>query len=245
MSNDRAQLYDRPPIVEAVIEIRFSTAIAENRRKKARDWLANKYAASSIEQQAEVKVHFSSKSADFKNLGPTFTLSSSDQTDGCAINAASIVWVRRAPYEGWEQFKSRFATEMPQALKALGDPNVERIGLRYVNRIDVKIENNEARYEDFLNFRIEHGDLLEPTTSYQWYLTKEFLDINLKTIVQSASVQPEIPGYGAFSFDIDVFCDSKVPSKADEILTKVEEMRDLKNKIFEAGITDEARKQYS
>jgi len=243
--DDRHQLYARPPIVEAVFELRFASPVSENRSQRACDRLAKEYTKSSVKKLADVKVDFNTQQATFVNTHTNFQLSSSDLADIYAVSANSMLWARRAPYEGWEKFSSKFGAELPQVMKVLGDPQIARIGLRYVNRIDVRLDNELAHYEDFLKFRIQHDDILDPATSFQWTLVKEFTDTGLKVLVQSASVEPEIPGYAAFSFDIDVFCDSNPPSKAIDILLRVKEMRVLKNKIFEAGITDKAREYYS
>lgn len=244
-SDANNQRYPNPPVVEAVMEIRFSTTVNNSKLRKAQDRLSKKYNNSKDELQTEVKVDFASRSAKFVDLGHQYRLTSEDQTNLCILTPTSVAWVRRAPYEGWQAFSDRLATEVPVALKTYGDPLVGRIGLRYVNRIDVPASNGVARHEDYLNFRISHGDLLEPTSGFQWLLVREFTDLGLKATVQSGVVEPEVPGFAAFSFDIDVFCDSNPPKSADEILTKLEIMRDLKNRIFEAGITAKAREAYS
>ncbi len=239
------QPYANPPIIEAVFEVRFAEPISEAKVTKAKDWLTNQYANSATEVQAEVKVDFATRSAKFIDVGKKFRLTSTDQTNLCLLAPASAIWVRLAPYEGWESFAARIASELPTTLKAFGNPPLARLGLRYVNRIDVKLIDGIARHEDYLNFRIVHGELLEPTNGFQWRLVKEFNELNLKANVQSGVVETEVPGFAAFSFDIDIFCDSILPKNANEIIEKIEYMRQLKNKIFEAGITEKARKAYS
>lgn len=243
-ADDLPQVYNRPPIVEAVFELRFASALAEKRREKLRDRLVGGYDASTIEEQGEVKIDFPSQSATFERRGAIFKLMSFDLVEECIMKVDSIAWIRRAPYLGWQSFRSRFAPEMRVLFKLIDNPIVSRLGLRYVNRIDVRIVNNVAAYEDFLNFRIEHGEFLEPIAGFHWQLVKEFPEIGLKASVQSASLMQEIIGYGAFSFDIDVYSDAKIHGNLDEIFSKVNQMRDLKNKIFEAGITDKARRGY-
>lgn len=239
------KIYASPPIVEALIEVRLAADVNENRLKKAFDWLSGRYQERKAEAQIEAKVEVPLRRATFTDKPAVYTLSSSDQTDACHLRVGSIAWLRRAPYLGWEAFRDRCEAELATVLKAYGDPRIARIGLRYINRIDVKIaEDGLSRYEDYLNFKISHGDLLEPTNGFQWLLVKQFPEVQLQAMVQSASLEPEIPGYGAFLFDIDVSREMDVPQKAENILEQLEAMRVLKNSIFEAGITDLARESY-
>lgn len=237
--------YAHPPIVEAIVEVRLAAEANEAKQKKANNRIAGRYANSSVERQIAAKIDFNGRSVTFEDKPPIYRLSSEDQTELCSLGAQSVSWVRRAPYEGWASFKKRIMVELPMALKSYGDPRIARVGLRFVNRIDVKSVDGLAHYEDYLNFRISHGDLLEPTLGFQWHLVKDFPDQGLKANVQSAVLEPEIPGFAAFSFDIDVFCDVNVPQSAENILEKLESMRPLKNLIFETGITEQARKAYS
>lgn len=238
------QPYSHPPIVEVLVEVRLVSEVSTAKLKKVHDRIAGKYSNSKMEVQTEAKVDFAARSATFVDKPPIFQLSTADQTDLCVLSVLSFAWLRRAPYEGWEPFRDRISGQLAVALKAAGAPKIGRLGLRYVNRIDVEFKDGLAHYEDYLNFRILHGELLEPTQGFQWHLVKEFSDLGLKANVQSAVVDQEIPGMGAFTFDIDVYTEIDVPQLADDILTKLEAMRTLKNSIFEAGVTDYARKQY-
>jgi uncharacterized protein (TIGR04255 family) len=241
----RPPKYHAAPIVEAVVELRFASPSTDARAKKAADWLRSRYRSEEIEQLNQAQIDFMAQKVTFTDDGKVHKLSSEDLTHLCHISGKSVAWVERAPYEGWEVFAGRFSEEAPIALKAINDKPISRIGLRYVNRIDVQPQGGLSHYEEYLNFKIDAGPLLEPTNGYLWQLTKRFEDLELSANVQSAVVEPEIPGMHAFTFDIDVFCDSNVPQQPDVVMAKLEEMRDLKNRIFEAGITDKAREQYS
>lgn len=243
-ATDLSQRYAKPPIVEAICEIRLSEPAAANKVRKSANWLKGRYADLNAEVQAEVKVDFASRSASFTDAGEIYRMTSTDQTNLCVLAPLSLAWVKRAPYDGWDSFFERLSAELPIALKGYGSNTLARVGLRYVNRIDVKLVDSLARHEDYLKFRIVHGDLLEPTNGFQWQLVKEFNDVNLKATVQSGVVEQEIPGFAGFSFDIDVYCDTSLPRNIEGILGKLTQMRDLKNRIFEAGITEQAREGY-
>ncbi|THD38303.1 MAG: TIGR04255 family protein [Sphingomonas sp.] len=235
--------YVNPPITEVVLELRLASELSSAKLKKIYDALTKRYKTTKRDDQVEIKFDGLARTASFRDKAPIYSLNSDDLTDSCILSVRSLAWVRRSPYPGWAAFIDRVGPEITTALKTL-DKQIERLGLRYVNRIDVKPEGDVAPYEKYLNFRIDHGPLFEPTGGYQWLVAKRFPDTGLKALVQSASLEEEMPGMAAFSFDIDVGCDIEVPQKASDILDKLEAMRALKNTIFEAGISDHAREMY-
>lgn len=246
MTNDSgAQPYSHPPIVEAVFEVRFASEVAPARLRKARDWLAGRYAVIQTHRPTEAKVDLTTRETMFTEKPIFYALQTADATEEIALRPASVAWIKRAPYDGWIGFRERFAQELPTVMKAISPAQITRLGLRYVNRIDVPFEGGLAHYEDYLTFRINHGDILEPTLAYQWLVVKEFTDQRLKSIVQSAVLEREVLGKGAFSFDIDIASEIEVPQKVDDILSKLEAMRALKNDIFNAGITARAKELYA
>lgn len=236
--------YSFPPIVEVIFELRLAKGASSQRLKKASDWLATSYSSVSAETPVEASLDFATRSATFLDQPPLYKFANDDRTNELTLSEHSCAWVRRAPYEGWEPLFDRLARELSTLLKAIHPVQVGRLGLRYLNRIDVPLEGGLARYENYLNFWIKHADLLEPTAGFQWSLRREFNDTNLIAIVQSGVVEPELPGTVGFTFDIDVASEVEVPQSAPDILAKLRTMRELKNSIFEAGITDRARKLY-
>ncbi|MBL9065485.1 MAG: TIGR04255 family protein [Sphingopyxis sp.] len=237
-------LYPRSPILEAVVELRFAD-IAAPKVLKAASVMKSRYKDRTEELLVEGSLNFEAKSSSFKNLGRKVKLSSSDQTDALHIAERNAVWVRLAPYEGWSAFSARLEYELPKVLKALGDPKITRIGMRYVNRIDFPVRDELGYHEDYLSYRLLGGKILEPHDGYKWTLEKHFPDQGLSAVVQSSTARGEIPDFAAIIFDIDVSVSKDVPSKSDDILSRLCEMRLLKNKIFEEGITDKARELFN
>lgn len=247
MSDDlRNTAYSRPPIIEATIELRFLEAISAAKLKKASDRIAGRYAGLSSEEQIEAHFNFAQRSADFNSVSPLFRHTSDDQANILLLQNRSVTWTRLAPYEGWAMFLGRMKEEFAALEKAWGMRASRRLGMRYVNRIDVPRSDDQLFHnEHYIAYRLEVGPLLDPQNGYQWLVRKEHIDKGLVSIVQSAMVEPEIPGTMAFTLDIDVAIDVDVPSKRDDILAKLEEMRLLKNEIFEAGITPLAREKFA
>lgn len=235
--------YARPPITEAVLELRFDK-VPDPKVRKAAAAIRSRYDNSVEDVMAEGSLDFSTRSAKFKDISPRFSLSSSDQTDACAITGVNAVWVRLAPYEGWAPFYGRIESQLPRVLKALGDPKIGRVGLRFINRIDFPMRDGLGYHEDYLTYTVDAGELMEPHNGFKWVIQKSF-DSGLAALVQSATAPPELPGHSAILFDIDIYTNVDAPSKSDDILSCLCKMRQLKNEIFEAGITDKARELFN
>ena len=58
------------------------------------------------------------------------------------------------------------------------------------------------------------------------------------------SVPPELPATNAFLLDIDVSEETDLPINFEQLVEKLEQMRNLKNDVFEASITSLARKSF-
>ncbi|MDR7153279.1 uncharacterized protein (TIGR04255 family) [Sphingobium xenophagum] len=238
-------LYPRAPIVEAVMELRFED-VAVSRLRNAADAIQAQYENRETDKLFEGNLNFEARSSSFKEISDRFRFSSWDQTDLLILTSQAAIWSRLAPYEGWAQFCGRIAEQLPKIYKNLGRPKLTRLGLRYINRIDVPLgADNVGYHENYLTFRIVADDILDPTDGFQWALTKKFPAQDLAVNVQSANVVSELPRHSAVSFDIDVFTLVDVPNQVDDILEKLGDMRRLKNEIFETGITDEARKLFN
>lgn len=237
--------YPRPPITEAVIEIRIEE-IDLARLQKASKRIKDEYASTIEQSRVEGKFDLANRSADFIDKGKQYRLTSNDQADICILNQVALIWSRLAPYEGWEPFFRRFSNQFPRVFKSLGNPSVARVGLRYINRIDVPRGSDRLfHHEDYLTYRIDAGPLFDPCTSFQWAISTHHPEHDLTVMVQSSTTQPEIPGTAAFMFDIDVAAEDTPPQDADGILAKLAHMRAMKNLVFETGITAKARDLYS
>ncbi|WP_426263009.1 TIGR04255 family protein [Sphingomonas sp. PWP1-2] len=248
MTTDSAHhAYSRPPILEAVVEIRYADQANLSRVAKASDRIAKRYDTVTAEQQVEATMNFGERSAEFREVSPLYRHTSLDQVDVVALRNGSVIWSRLAPYSGWAEIRARVSTEMDLLHKGWGARSISRLGLRYINRLDVpRSDDSLFHNEHYLNYRLEVGPLLDPQNGYQWLTRRVHADrAGLVSIVQSAVIEPEIPETMAFTFDIDVSADVDVPQKHDDILTKLDEMRQLKNEIFEAGITPLARRAFA
>lgn len=239
--------YRTPPIIEAIIEFRFVDPLNDRTFARLSNRIAKKYDDLKNEQLVQVHVDLAHSAPSFRNVKPVHRLSSSDQTDICVLRDDTISWSRLPPYEGWEPFCTRVARDLETAFKVTGTRKINRLGVRYLNRIDVPYndDNGAFCYEDYFTIKLNLPPMLDTINAYYWMVEREFPDVQLHARVNSGSMQPEVPNTAAFLLDIDIGAMVDVPSSHDDIIAKLGTMRKLKNDIFEVAITPTARGSFS
>lgn len=232
--------YPAPPIVEAIVQMRFAEPLTATQHKKMLRRFKPAYKNSVRVDSVSANVDFQNRRADF-DAERQIRLSSSDEADVLIVHTNMLTWSRLAPYEGWVPLLDRVKIDFDTAYDVAGYRKIDRLGVRYVNRIDVPMIENIAHYEDFLMANLNLPSVLQPTNGYAWRIEKFFPEKSLSAIVQSAASEPVIPEMGAFLLDIDVICQEDLPAKANDIFALLAQMRTLKNEIFELSISDKAR----
>ncbi|WP_282949450.1 MULTISPECIES: TIGR04255 family protein [unclassified Sphingopyxis] len=235
--------YSAPPIIEALAQIYYEEPISDSDLKKAVSRIKKRYANQTKLKVSSAQLDMVNQGAQFKSMDQ-YKFSSEDETDIVTIDKHSFTWSKLAPYEGWQNIYDRIKNESEDINSVLPYRKANRLGLRYINRIDVPKIDDISRYEDYLTINISIPECWPSINNYGWRIEREF-DKEFIAIVQSAVISPELPNTGAFLLDIDIVLGNSVPSKHADILKKFERMRSLKNEIFELSITDRARASFS
>jgi len=178
---------------------------------------------------------------------PIHSFSNSDQTIFFRIESRKFHWSILPPYQGWESFEQRVVADLGRLTKKTGMPKLDRIGVRYTNRIDVlasDVASNVFPYEEYLSVNLELPPLLDPHSGYAWRIEKPFFEGAAGATVVSSTVPPELPGTIGVLLDTDVYVTSNLPTDAESLIERLRELRKLKNEIFEACITDKARASF-
>ncbi len=237
--------YDAPPIIEAVIQLRYAEPLPKSLYKKLLKRLKREYANELPQITKGASLDFAQEKAAF-TAEVQARLSSPDETDVLIVADAFQTWSHLAPYDGWQPFVERCMRDVRIAQEVTGFRKLARIGVRYINRIDIPANEGEVTwYEHYLTINLTLPPMCDTVNSYGWRFERDFADLGLLAIVQSATTAPVIPKHAAFLLDIDVIAERNLPVKVDEIEGVLEKMRNLKNEIFETSITDKARASFS
>jgi len=236
------QPYKRPPITEAVIEFRPKQPLDIRLISKAEAKFRKNYPLSQNFSTMGVRVNPAMQSADVHQEYVGHRLCTNDQTDILTITTASFAVARLAPYPGWDVFRKRAEEDWHQWKSIVGSHQLNRIGIRYINRIDIPVEpTKKIDLDEYLKcFPELPNDSFKALTHYAMQLVLPLED-NCQAIINTGSVPAPLLNHASFILDFDISREINLPQRDDEIWNLIDKIREYKNYIFEQCITDKAR----
>ena len=241
-----SDVYPRAPIIEAVIE--FKTApMPLDLAGKTRDKLRTRFAK--VEDLLEIKI----TSELGTNLAPQvqripigYRLMTDDATGVTSVQVHGLSISRLAPYLGWGPFSEDVAEQWRIWWKAAKRPNLTRLGMRFMNRIDIPESSGASHLNsDYVTVSAALGIPFEGPRQFMGiHVLARAKDEDIGARVQVSDVDSPLIGHSAVSIDIDVFCEANVPQSEDGIWAVLNRLRIVKNEIFESAITDRARELF-
>ncbi|QOZ45520.1 hypothetical protein XH89_20050 [Bradyrhizobium sp. CCBAU 53340] len=245
-----AMNYPRAPITEAVVEMRFGRQIDRETIEKATSLIAGDFFYNEEEQIFNIAMDADvvGKPPKVKTEWLGRKLSSLERTDLVFFRQSSFVCSRLAPYMGWDNFREIMGTAWTALRKHYSQPlDVTRVGLRYVNRIDIPVQEGDSiDIDDYLNFAPRSPQAFElPMLGYV-VQTQRQIDVenDLYLSLLSSAVPSPLINTASFSLDLDVYREKNIPKRDDELWSLIERMRSHKNFVFEACITESARELF-
>jgi uncharacterized protein (TIGR04255 family) len=235
--------YAKPPITEAVIELRYKEAVEPAMVDKVANLLSKEYPFDEPQQALEILVEQNGTRLETRYLGKK--LSSVDRTDIFVLGLQSFVSSRLAPYTGWDEFSARTKSGWALWRDHIGNRELSRIGVRYVNRIDIPVQRGEIIDVDkYLNLRPNAPNLGGPMSAFTVQINRPLGVDDCQLLLTSATVPSPLLGFASFLLDLDVSRESNLPWRPEDVMDLLDLMRGHKNQIFESCVTDEARKLF-
>ncbi|MBL8706991.1 MAG: TIGR04255 family protein [Rhodospirillales bacterium] len=221
-----------------MLEIQYAEPISDT----AIDRVAARLKSTYPDHQSRIGVNLSVQDgqATLERVPEGVRLASKDQADVLLLSASKVASARLAPYTSWEQFSAR-ARDDHEAVKKVTDyRKANRLGLRYINRID--IPGKEFAPAKYLKIGMSvPNEIVKQLHAYSvsgiYSLAVPPYQVNLN----SGVVDPVLVDHTSLLLDIDLYLADGVSSKESDIWSEFERMRTVKNKVFEACITEEAR----
>ena len=240
--------YIHAPITEAVIAINFAAPMDAAGIEKVNDKFSSHYPQHQRVENLKVEVQLSAGQTDT----PTTAIdresghrrSSSDMTQLLVLWRSAFVVSQLAPYPGWGEFFQRFARDWKVWKRVMGFQTISRLGVRYINRIDVPLSGDVVEHESFLNVYPKLPDVLGPVGAYAVQAVLPIEDIGCKLTLNSAVVPAPILGHASFVIDQDIAREIDLPQSDKGIYELLKEIRVRKNKVFEACISNRARELF-
>lgn len=240
--------YRRPPITEAVIEIRLKKDLPKKLVDRLHARFKDDYTSSEDISELGVRIDPGAKQLAVSTSRDGYKLSSKDQTDILQITPTQLIVSRLAPYEGWENLSARARGAWKESRRITKYRKVGRLGVRYINRLDIPaVGSKSLELEDYLNVYPEF-DFEDQHLSMRHY-SMQVVGIagenEFNFVVNTAVSGRLLIDHFSLVLDIDVSPRGDVPQKSDDIWAMFDKMREWKNRIFESSVTDKSRELFS
>lgn len=239
--------YTRAPIAEAIIEIRCDlpadTTLEALAAAAPTEGFPTVEATVTVTGMLEVRPDGIEQRTTGEQTGHLFR-----SEDGRAVVQARLDGYSfgcLAPYDRWEAFSAEAERHWHRYRDVASPSKARRLGVRYVNRVNIPGQ------------RVEIKDYLRTAVDVSPYLPQMISNFFLQVVVPlprfrafatvtSTIVPPEHEDSTSLILDIDTWQDVDVDLAGEaggqEIASRLEVLREAKNYVFEACITDATRR---
>ncbi len=243
------RIYARPPVVEAVVEIRVSPR-PDLRVPELASVLFGEETEYSQPQQlfaAEFTIDAASATiTERKEAIQGYRFAGSSTPSLVQIGLERFAFSRLAPYKPWSSWCEEARRLWSKYLDHTSPNEVTRIAVRYVNRIEFA-PSDDRKILDYIKVYPE----LPPELPNR--LAGLLMRLDLRSpqlpgvglVVNVGRTDPSVAGHVALLLDLDLSRDVQLPSDDSTIWSIVEELHDLENSFFESCITDLSRELFS
>lgn len=243
-----AQSYSHPPITEAVIEIRFAGDMDDRLLARVSNGFAPRYPGQKILKNLQVQVNVTDPSkqptAQIAAGARVYRRASPDETELVLITRSSLIISQLADYPGWELFFERFKEDWNNWKREVGYQKIIRVGMRYINRLDLPADGKVVDHEGYLNLSVRSPDGLGPTVLYAAQVIFRSDRVGGLIAINTGVVPSPLESHLSIMLDIDLGRDRDVPQNDPALLALLQDFRHEKNRVFESCITDRARELF-
>lgn len=235
--------YPKAPIVEAALEVRYGVTIPDDLVEKAHRRLVDEYKKSEELTEVVVTIATGDQPPPPPPRRPKmFRLTTEDGSAIAMLSSNNVILSRLAPYADWSDFEARARRLWGHWTKAVGRKPIARLGLRYINRIDIPLSDGTViQPEDWISARYEAPPVfLRGIGAMNGFMGGK-LDEEYDARIGTALTDSPILRHLGLALDIDVSRQLATPTTDNDMWRMFNEMRDRKNAIFEACITDRTR----
>lgn len=239
--------YKRAPIAEAVIDLQlgFEQQPAATHLEEFAATLRDSFPQSQRINTFALAVATSnggeiSSNAARETLGVRLTSATGSRI--LQLRRQGLSYSHMQPYSEWESFSEEMRPILESFVFEFKAISVNRLAVRYINRIIVP---QGVDLEAYLNLSPRRpADVSADLQGYfmQLVLAQKDLGPEYTAIVNSGLEAAPDPNAMAVLLDIDVFCTKQTPMDLAAAWTVLYQLRERKNEIFEAAITDEVRR---
>jgi len=158
--------YKKPPITEAVIEFRFEPPIKRDLLDEGRDHFLQRYPLGP-QETFSVNVELGLEQPKVSQHVQGYKLIATDGSGILTMAPGTLGTSKLAPYGGWEAFVATARDNFETWKRLTGRQKVSRIGIRYINRIDIPESRKFAGHDIRLPERIRQGAIYWRSSNHE------------------------------------------------------------------------------
>jgi uncharacterized protein (TIGR04255 family) len=239
--------YQNPAIIEAIIDIRVEARREPSLKELERIWgkVKDRYGQKKprISGQFEfglgevAGVPKASASSAAQQIG--FDFKSSGEwlfqvtTGGCTFN-------QLGNYTGWDRFFAEAQELWPKYAKEVKVKRFTRLAVRYINRFDILAARVELK--DYFRTGPEVSpDLPQDLAGFFMQTLLPLPQYESQVIINQTIAPPAKPGCTSVVLDLDLACTENLGETEEQMWAVFGRLREAKNNVFEACITDRIR----
>jgi uncharacterized protein (TIGR04255 family) len=250
--------FSNPPIVEAIFHVVVERDSDFNNEKlnEYAKYITESFPAFDRKEQRsltnEILVPIDdpdNTTSSISNILQGYLLAYNDNSKVIQANTDNFSFSKLRPYQTWESFYEEANKFWGKYVDITSVDRVKRLGLRYLNRIEIPLDNKSFRLQDYIKIFPEVSDDLSVAISGY------FMQISLESELYEPSraiVNQAIGNAGNLKstpliFDIEVFQDiDLVPQKNFKEIESIfiDNLRAFKNDIFLNGITAKSKELF-
>lgn len=239
-------IYARPPIVEAIIDIRSDDLISSDVLNQCVQLLSSDYPNTSPINDISVDVNIQSPHHQpiYMHEVVGYRMSS-HSNEIVVIQKRGFTISQVSEYQGWDIFKNNASIAFQHFLEATQISSINRLALRYVNK--VSIPESRFRIEDYFNLTYKIPEQLSSDISgifMQLQVPMPEIDETALCVINFLSTTPDVENTSAIVLDFDLFIQKKMFLNAFNLFELLDKFRDKKNELFEMCITDKTRELF-
>lgn len=244
-TRNKQKSYKKPPITEAVIELRFKNLLSD---KQLETLIQRKRKEFSIQKLELVEFQINLKTGAPKEpvrqfIGYKLTRKT-DSSYIVQVKHNSISLSRLPPYESWpkllDEFKKYYNWFTGKKFKALA-----RIGVRYINRLDIPVGNGKLDLDEYFNFSVKAPPKNFPSLNNFIVQAQAKIDDDKAILIQLRSIESPLLKHSSFIFDLDVDQQDNLPNSDSELDEILDDMRLRKNHFFEQLLTAKCKRLFN
>ena len=246
--------YPNPPITEALIDIRIdplpesTLATLESLHDTVRGDYPNKETKKYWEGSVDIRENrpFATVQQHSQPIG--FLFRSQDQKQIVQYRLDGFTFNRLRPYpsQGWPIIRDEARKLWEHYLHNIAPKSIARIGLRYINQINIPAPDQQIELEDYFTEppRVPNG-IPQTFENFLVRLVVPCPELAAKAIITQSCV-PFSASATTLSFilDIEVLTNNTDPLDAVDVWDFLDRFREFKNKVFESSLTRKTKELF-